>query len=99
MSTATPTDRAVETNGESDRLTAVLEDRLGHPATSPDFDLKQGSFVNAGDPIAKIGRLDRVRVTVYVDEPDLGRERVGIVQCFDRAHAEAFVGPQHVADA
>ena len=40
-----------------------------------DFDLKQGSFVNAGDPIAKVGRLDRVRVTVYVDEPDLGKVR------------------------
>ena len=40
-----------------------------------DFDLKQGSYVNPGDPIAKVGRLDRVRVTVYVDEPDLGRVR------------------------
>jgi HlyD family secretion protein len=44
-----------------------------------DFDLKQGSFVNAGDPIAKIGKLDRVRVTVYVDEPDLGKVRQGEV--------------------
>ena len=44
-----------------------------------DFDLKQGSFVNAGDPIAKIGKLDRVRVTVYVDEPDLGKVRKGEV--------------------
>ena len=42
-----------------------------------DFDLKQGSFVNAGDPIAKVGKLDRVRVTVYVDEPDLGKVRKG----------------------
>jgi HlyD family secretion protein len=38
-----------------------------------DFDLKPGAYVNPGDPIAKVGRLDRVRVTVYVDEPDLGR--------------------------
>lgn len=44
-----------------------------------DFDLKQGSFLNAGDPIAKVGRLDRVRVTVYVDEPDLGKVRKGEV--------------------
>ncbi|HTB17599.1 MAG TPA: biotin/lipoyl-binding protein, partial [Bryobacteraceae bacterium] len=29
-----------------------------------DFDLKQGSYVNPGDPIAKVGKLDRVRVTV-----------------------------------
>ncbi len=42
-----------------------------------DFDLKQGSFVNPGDPIAKLGKLDRVRVTVYVDEPDLGKVRKG----------------------
>ncbi len=42
-----------------------------------DFDLKQGSYVNPGDPIAKVGRLDRVRVTVYVDEPELGRVREG----------------------
>ena len=42
-----------------------------------DFDLKQGSYVNPGDPIAKVGRLDRVRVTVYVDEPDLGKVHEG----------------------
>jgi HlyD family secretion protein len=42
-----------------------------------DFDLKQGSYLNPGDPIAKVGRLDRLRVTVYVDEPDLGRVREG----------------------
>jgi HlyD family secretion protein len=42
-----------------------------------DFDLRQGSYVNPGDPIAKVGNLDRLRVTVYVDEPDLGRVRKG----------------------
>jgi HlyD family secretion protein len=42
-----------------------------------DFDLKAGAFVNPGDLIAKIGKLDRVRVTVYVDEPDLGKVRKG----------------------
>jgi crotonobetainyl-CoA:carnitine CoA-transferase CaiB-like acyl-CoA transferase len=40
MSTATKTDRTVETNGDSNRLTGALEDSLSHPATSPDFDLK-----------------------------------------------------------
>jgi len=44
-----------------------------------DFDLKPGAFVNPGDVIAKIGKLDRVRVTVYVDEPDLGKVRKGEV--------------------
>lgn len=42
-----------------------------------EFDLRQGSFVNTGDLIAKVGKIDRVRVTVYVDEPDLGRVRKG----------------------
>lgn len=42
-----------------------------------DFDLKQGAFVNPGDLIGRVGKLDRVRVTVYVDEPDLGRVRIG----------------------
>src|SRR6478672_6371552 len=42
MSTAIITDRSVETSGESKRLTETLEERLSHPATSPDFDLKKG---------------------------------------------------------
>ena len=42
MSTATVTDRSVETNGKSNRLTETLEENLSHPATSPDFDLKKG---------------------------------------------------------
>ncbi len=42
------------------------------------FDLKQGAFLNAGDAVANIGLLDRVDVTVYVDEPDLGRVAKGM---------------------
>jgi HlyD family secretion protein len=42
-----------------------------------DFDLKRGAYVNPGDPIAKLGQLARVRVTVYVDEPDLGKVQKG----------------------
>src|ERR1700741_3630148 len=41
MSTSTITD-ASETHGESSRLTEVLEEKLNHPATTPDFDLKKG---------------------------------------------------------
>jgi len=37
------------------------------------FDLKKGAYLNAGDIVADIGKLDRVKVNVYVDEPDLGR--------------------------
>jgi HlyD family secretion protein len=42
-----------------------------------DFDLKPGAFLNPGDPVAKVGKLDRVRVTVYVDEPDVGKIHKG----------------------
>jgi HlyD family secretion protein len=42
------------------------------------FDLKRGAYLNAGDPVASIGRLERVDVKVYVDEPDLGRVAKGM---------------------
>ena len=42
------------------------------------FDLKRGSYLNAGDTVAMIGRLDRVNVKVYVDERDLGRVTKGM---------------------
>jgi crotonobetainyl-CoA:carnitine CoA-transferase CaiB-like acyl-CoA transferase len=42
MSAATVTDRSDETNGKSNRLTETLEEKLGHPASSPEFDLKKG---------------------------------------------------------
>ena len=42
------------------------------------FDLKQGAFLQVGDLVANIGRLERVRVKVYVDEPDLGRMGTGM---------------------
>lgn len=40
------------------------------------FDLKPGAYLNAGDLVASIGRLDQVRVNVFVDEPELGRVTV-----------------------
>lgn len=42
------------------------------------FDLKRGAYLNAGDIVAYIGKLERVRVNVYVDEPDLGRVTRGL---------------------
>jgi len=42
------------------------------------FDLKPGAYLNAGDLVASIGRLDHVHVKVYVDEPDLGRVMKGM---------------------
>jgi len=42
------------------------------------FDLKRGAYLAAGDSIASIGKLERVRVNVNVDEPDLGRVTRGL---------------------
>src|SRR5262249_18365055 len=38
---------------------------------------RRGASVEAGALIANIGRLDRLRVRVYVDEPELGRVSLG----------------------
>lgn len=42
------------------------------------FDLKLGAYMQPGDLVGLIGDIDQVKVTVYVDEPDLGRVGVGM---------------------
>ncbi|HEV2198470.1 MAG TPA: efflux RND transporter periplasmic adaptor subunit [Bryobacteraceae bacterium] len=42
------------------------------------FDVKPGAYLNAGDLVAALGELARVRVKVFVDEPDLGRVSRGM---------------------
>ncbi len=42
------------------------------------LDVKAGGYLNPGDLIAEIGRLNQLRVRVYVDEPDLGRVERGM---------------------
>ena len=42
------------------------------------LDVKAGSYIEPGAPVAKVGKLDRVRVAVYVDEPELGRVAKGM---------------------
>jgi HlyD family secretion protein len=37
------------------------------------FDIKVGAYLPPGELVALVGKLDRVKVIVYVDEPDLGR--------------------------
>ena len=40
-------------------------------------EVRAGAYVNPGDLIANVGRMDPLRVRVYVDEPELGRVAVG----------------------
>ncbi|MDE3195723.1 MAG: efflux RND transporter periplasmic adaptor subunit [Acidobacteriota bacterium] len=49
------------------------------PITGTIYDLpaRQGAYLNIGDSVASVGKLDPVRVRVYVDEPELGRVAVG----------------------
>jgi HlyD family secretion protein len=35
--------------------------------------VQTGAYLNVGDLVANVGRMDRLRVRVYVDEPELGR--------------------------
>ncbi|HUS08674.1 MAG TPA: efflux RND transporter periplasmic adaptor subunit [Bryobacteraceae bacterium] len=42
------------------------------------FDLKRGAYLNAGDLVGSVGRLNQMRVVVYVDEPELGRVEKGM---------------------
>jgi HlyD family secretion protein len=43
-----------------------------------DFDLRPGAFLQPGDLVGRVGRLDQLRVTIYVDEPELGRVEKGM---------------------
>ena len=42
------------------------------------LDVKRGAWVQPGMVLASVGRIDRVKVNVYVDEPELGRVQVGL---------------------
>jgi HlyD family secretion protein len=39
--------------------------------------VRPGAYLNVGDLIANVGRMERMRVRVYVDEPELGRVHEG----------------------
>ncbi|MBK5291454.1 MAG: efflux RND transporter periplasmic adaptor subunit [Acidobacteriia bacterium] len=40
--------------------------------------LRRGAYLRAGDLVAEVGKLERLRVLVYVDEPELGRVAPGM---------------------
>ncbi len=42
------------------------------------FDVRKGAYLNPGDLVGSVGRLNQLRVIVYVDEPDLGRVAKGM---------------------
>ena len=42
-----------------------------------DLAARPGAYLNIGDLVANVGRIERLRVRVYVDEPELGRIEEG----------------------
>jgi HlyD family secretion protein len=42
-----------------------------------DLPIRAGTYLNAGDLVANVGRVSQLRVRLYVDEPELGRVAVG----------------------
>jgi len=42
-----------------------------------DLAIRAGAYLNPGDLVANIGLMDRLRVRVYIDEPELGRVSLG----------------------
>jgi HlyD family secretion protein len=42
------------------------------------LEIRPGAYVNPGDLVAQVGRLNQLRVIVYVDEPELGRVEKGM---------------------
>jgi len=56
---------------------ALLEVRTPIAGIAYGCEARRGSYVNAGDLICNIGRMDELRVRVFVDEPELGRVEVG----------------------
>src|SRR5206468_10323676 len=70
MSTASITEPPRKTNAATDRLTEALEQKLSHPATSPDFDLHaetSGVLKDIGLTTADAGG----KLTFYGSDPIL----------------------------
>ncbi|MGH9786852.1 MAG: efflux RND transporter periplasmic adaptor subunit, partial [Terriglobia bacterium] len=56
------------------RSTAVLSPLAGVVYSLP---ARPGDYVRSGDLLARVGELGRIRVKMFVDEPDLGRVAAG----------------------
>lgn len=61
-------------------LGRLQQGRIRAPISGVVYDLRvrRGDYLRTGDIVAALGRLDPVRVRVYVDEPELGRLAPGM---------------------
>jgi HlyD family secretion protein len=67
--------QAVAVQAKQRLLQAIIRTPIA--GTVYEIAVRQGSYVNAGDLIAKVGDTEKVHVRVYVDEPELGRVSLG----------------------
>jgi HlyD family secretion protein len=73
--------RLEEAQSALEQARARLErSRIHAPIAGIVYDLpaRPGAYLNVGDLVAGVGRLHQLRVSMYIDEPDLGRVAVGM---------------------
>lgn len=74
----------------------LAECRILSPLDGTIYELRirRGDYLRPGDPVAGVGRLDPVRVRVYVDEPELGRlsARLPVVITWDARPGRRWQG-------
>ncbi len=70
---------------EAEAALALVENQIGQttiraPRAGMVYELPvhAGAWIKAGDLVAKVGTLDRMKVLVYIDEPDLGKVKMGL---------------------
>ena len=69
---------------EAEAAAALASQRAGSAAVrSPadgvlySLDIEPGAYVNPGTLVARVGKVDRVKIRIFVDEPELGRVETG----------------------
>lgn len=64
----------------SDAQRQIEQCRIRAPRAGLVYDLpvREGDWVEAGALVARVGEIARLKVTIYVDEPELGRVKAGL---------------------
>lgn len=77
-------DRAEARLREAEAAVALAKRRAGSAVVRSPSDgvvyrvaVEPGAFVSPGALVARVGKVDRVKVKIYVDEPELGRIEMG----------------------
>jgi len=63
-----------------DAQRGLAQCKIRSPRAGVVFDLpvRDGDWVDAGALVARVGETGKLKVTIYVDEPELGRVRIGL---------------------